>query len=380
MFNLISLKLKQDRELTKSFPSSQVHSPPLLQNVPKLKSLHMTRVPIYPILFGIKSLVDLKLVDYKLPFQKFVGFLESNLNLEVVELSIEFSRIPALITRERGVINVEVHQVDRNSCALASFLPYPSTHIQDLLAPITTIKYLPSPGRLHLSGKNGSLSFHSRKSSQKPDEELDLFATGTVCEFHLPVKYRDRLSWALGQLLALEALVISQGYPSPKFLSVLAKEPVLCPLLKTVAFLDCDMNYEAVFGLEEILVKREHSTAARLHQVVIVSSMRNLPNHHLISKLLSFIPRVCVCVFLLYSHQLGGQRSPLSTTSGGNFVPSTQLTIIKTSNEVPGGEEKKGEGKSVEGVPCKEGRDKAGIGLKGERTHKRSSGGDLMLV
>ena len=33
--------------------------------------------------------------------------------------------------------------------------------------------------------------------------------------------------------------------------------------------------------------------------------------------------RVCVCVLLLYSVQLGGQRSPLSTT--GNFDPSTQL-------------------------------------------------------
>ena len=42
-------------------------------------------------LFGIESLVDLKLIDYKLPFQKFVGFLESNIDLEVIELSIEFS-------------------------------------------------------------------------------------------------------------------------------------------------------------------------------------------------------------------------------------------------------------------------------------------------
>ena len=32
---------------------------------------------------------------------------------------------------------------------------------------------------------------------------------------------------------------------------------------------------------------------------------------------------VCVCVLLLYSVQLGSQRSPLSTT--GNFDPSTQL-------------------------------------------------------
>ena len=44
--------------------------------------------------------------------------------------------------------------------------------------------------------------------------------------------------------------------------------------------------------------------------------------------ILTFATCVCVCVHLLYSHQLGSQRSPLSTTSGGNFVPSTQLTLV----------------------------------------------------
>ena len=276
-------------------------------------------------LFGIESLVDLKLVNYKFPFQKFIGFLESNLNLEVVELDIEFTRAPVLNIPERGVslprlrrlaltcnkaiyskallsslslprgINLEVHGSRRNSCGdLTSFLPCPSAHIQDLFFPITTIKYLSRPGRLHLFGNNGSFSFHSTINPQNFYEELDLFATGTVREFHSPLVYKDRLHWALERLPALEALVISQGYPSPNFLSALEKEPVLCPSLKTVAFLDCDMAHGAVSELVKVLTKREHSTAARLHRIVIVNLTRELPGQHLISELRRSVPRVDV--------------------------------------------------------------------------------------
>ena len=58
------------------------------------------------------------------------------------------------------------------------------------------------------------------------------------------------------------------------------------------------------------------------------------PSHHM-----------CVCVHLLYSHQLGGQRSPLNTTTGGNFVPSTQLNYSPTEGRnwrgaLEGGKEK----------------------------------------
>jgi len=325
MLNLTSLELEQDREPTHLFPSSQVHPPPLLQSVSKLKSLHFTRVPLYPVLFGIESLVDLKLVDYKFPFQKFIGFLESNLNLEAVELRIEFSKSSLPTTPERVVslprlrrlalicnnsidarallsslylphgINIGVQGSRENSCGdMLSFLPCPSTHIQDLFAPITTIKYLPSPERLHLYGNNGSLSFHSNGAPQNFYEELDLFDTSAVREFHLPNRHRDRLYWVLERLPALEALIISQGNPGQTVLSVLAKEPLLCPSLKIIAFLDCGMNHELVNELEMVLTKREHSTAARLHQVVIVNRTYDLPGHFLISRIRRIVPRVDV--------------------------------------------------------------------------------------
>lgn len=333
MLNLITLKLDQDKESAHSFPSSQVHLPPLLQNVSKLKSLHLTRIPLYPILFSVESLVDLTLIDYKLPFQKFVGFLESNLNLVVVELFIEFSRAPTPATPERVVslprlrrlvftcnkpidaralisslslprgINIEVHGSLRNSCSdFTSFLPCPSTHIQGLFAPITTIKYLHSPGRFHLSGNGGSLSFHNYTAPHSLYEALDLFATGTVREFHLPCtsEHCTHLSWALERLPALEVLVVYKGRPGPTFLSALAKEPVLSPSLNTIAFLECDMTSGIVPGLEEVAAKRKHSTAARLHRVVIVDHMRDLPSYHLISELQKSVPRVDV----IFGHEL----------------------------------------------------------------------------
>jgi len=148
-----------------------------------------------------------------------------------------------------------------------------------------------SPKGLHLLGDDGSFSFRSYTAPHNLYEELSLFATGTVCKLHLP---QDRLSRVLERLPALEAFVISQGYPSPKFLSALAKEPVLCPSLKTIAFLDCKMTDKMVYGLEGILVKRGLPTAARLRRVVIVNRKRDLPNHHLISRLRSSIPCVDV--------------------------------------------------------------------------------------
>ena len=69
---------------------------------------------------------------------------------------------------------------------------------------------------------------------------------------------------------------------------------------------------------------------------------------------------MCVCVFLLYSVQLGGQRSPLSTTRIESFgLSSTQLTIFRNpEGKVRKGEEKKigrEEGEWKRGVRGKEG-------------------------
>ena len=69
---------------------------------------------------------------------------------------------------------------------------------------------------------------------------------------------------------------------------------------------------------------------------------------------------VCVCVVLLYSHQLGGQRSPLSTTGRGGF-PSTHLNYNQSPRGHPGGQKEKDskpeESEVMVGIPRIVGRD-----------------------
>ena len=103
MLNLTSLELEQVRRPAESFPSNEDPTPPLLQNVSKLKFLHLTQVPLYPTLSTVTSLVELKLIDYTIPFGKFLGLLESNITLEVVVLALGFTRTSVLAALERRV-------------------------------------------------------------------------------------------------------------------------------------------------------------------------------------------------------------------------------------------------------------------------------------
>jgi len=331
MSNLISLDLKEISSAGEFFPSNDIPAPPLFQDVSKLKSLHLTRVPIYPVLYNIPSLVELELVGYTIPFGKFIGFLDSNATLESIALSLGFVKasvwtvpermvsLPRLrrfvltcdATGSRGLfsclclprgIKIEVHESEGNSCwDLASFLPHPPTPIQDLLAPITTIKYRHSPKQYNLSNNNSSFSFHRRITESKISVELNLFATGAVREFHLDLKFisedlATRLPRLLKRLPALEALVISRASLYPRSLSALTEVPVLCPSLKTIAFFDCRVGGHIITELKEIQAKREYLAAARLHRVVIIDQVFSPPLCDSIKELRKFVPRVEVMV------------------------------------------------------------------------------------
>jgi len=82
----------------------------------------------------------------------------------------------------------------------------------------------------------------------------------------------------MGRLPALEVLAISQNVFPVGLLSALTEEPVLCPALKTIAFLDCEVDSDIVKQLGEAVAKRRDSMAARLHRVVIVNSTGTPPD------------------------------------------------------------------------------------------------------
>jgi hypothetical protein len=331
MPNITSLELEQEAQTTELFRSKATTAPPLFQNLSNLKSLHLTRVSDLLILSDITSLVELKLEGYTIPFGKFIGFLGSNLALEIVVLDLGFVKSSVRTVPERRIslpqlrrleftcdnaadargllscvslprgIHVTVQGARLIPCAdLVSFLPSPPTRIQELLTPITTIKYWDFPRQLHLSSDGGTFHFQSPHNiTPTLYEEFKLFATDAVREFHLnlhrqhPTKH---LSWSLERLPVLEALVISETLLSFDTLSPLGEEPTLCPSLKTVAFFNCSVGQRAIGGLREALAKREHSIAARLHQVIIVDSGFNLPDIPSIRQLQELVPRVNIRV------------------------------------------------------------------------------------
>jgi len=321
MTNLTSLELEQTEEPT--IPSSGVPVPPLFQNIPKLKSLHLTRTPLYPTVFNTTSLVELKLVGCAgtLHFGKFIELLQSNPNLEIVALDLQFIEGSVLVVPERMVslprlrrlgftcdtaadargllscvslprgIQIEIRGSRSNPCAsLTSFLPYPPTRIEQLLAPIITIKYQMSPRCFQIFSSDGRLSFRSSKNPWGSYAEFNSFVVETTREFHVD-DYRH-LSWLLKQLPALEVLVFSGVDQFPGSLSELAMEPTPCPSLKTIAFFDCTVTWDTIKGLEGALEQRRDSIAARLYRVVIVNNTRALPDLQSIHQLRKFVPRV----------------------------------------------------------------------------------------
>ena len=328
---LTSLELRQTDQPAQAFPLDEASTPPIFRNLSNLRTLHFVRTPIYPAVFRIASLVELRLVNYTSPFHfgEFIEFLHCNQRLEVVTLDLQFSEGSRRISPERKASlpqlqclmftcssatdtrallswvslgrgsHITIRGSQSNPSAdLASFLPSPPTSIQELLTPITTIKYH-SSGWFHISGGDGKFSFQSSKPPMIMYDGFDLFTTGTAREFHITY-LRDSsntfLSWPLGRLLGLEVLVLSKTRLPYGSLSALAKEGPLCPSLKTIAFFDCEVNEDVIKELEEVLAKRRDSTAARLYRVVIVNPTRALPNLQLFRRLKKFVLRVDVGV------------------------------------------------------------------------------------
>ena len=330
MLGLTSIELEQTAEPAQLFPSDDSPVPPPFLNVSNLRSLSLTRTPLYSTLFVVPFLVELKLTRYRsrFDFGTFLAFLESNPNLERVTLDIRFVAgsvetrnvsLPHLrhlsiacssATDSRGILSsiplprgvrVEVISTHPDRTAqLHSFLPSPPTSIRELLNPITTIKTQITPREIHLFGNGSSFTFRSSKAVIEAHAELMLFPSPAVREFHTdihPFEYTDtRLSWMMESLPALETLAFSKTEFPPWLPSALTEEPVLCPALKTIAFFDCGIDSDILKELGEAIVKRKDLMAVRLYRVVIVNSTGMPPDLASIRELRKCVPCVEVRV------------------------------------------------------------------------------------
>ena len=331
MPNLTSLGLRQAEEPAELFPPSGSPVPPVFQNVSKLKSLRLIQTPTYPSLFNIPSLVELKLIGYTSPFdfKTFIGFLASNKNLEIVVLDIKFIEgsvrtvpvrmVPLARLRHlsitcanpidaKGLLSwISLHGgthleiICSRWSSLDSYLPSPHTPVQRVLAQITVVKFQNSPWEFHVFDNNGSsFSFRCYQASLSVPK-FDLFPTASVREFHVnnvPCALAPRFfTSTLRQLPALETLVITNTahWDTGTFES-LAGQPLLCPSLKTIAFLDCTFVPDVMKELEGVVVKRKGLEAAWLYRVVIVSSIGGLPSYTAIQRLRQHVPCVDVRV------------------------------------------------------------------------------------
>jgi hypothetical protein len=329
MLELTSLELQQTEEPIQLFPPDDASVPPPFRNVSKLKSLALTQSPLYPTLFTIRSLVELKLTGYTIPlhFGTLLGLLDSNRGLEFVVLDVQFVAGSVETTPARKVHLARLHhlsitctgpadargllssvslprnislEVPRSEVVpLASYLPSPPTPIHTVLVPITVMKYQTSPRELHVSGDHGFFSFRSSQSAPL-SPELHLFPTASVREFHLDTSpcaiSPNYFIPVLRQLPALETLVAVNLTWATGTLASLAVQPLPCPSLKTMAFFNCKLTPEAIREFEGAIVKRKDSEAARLYRAIIVSSTGVLPDYSLIQGLRNHVPCVDVRV------------------------------------------------------------------------------------
>ncbi|KAF9649538.1 hypothetical protein BDM02DRAFT_3113556 [Thelephora ganbajun] len=329
--NLTSLELQQIEEPAELFPSTTTSVPPVFQNVSKLESLRLTRTPLYPVLFRIASLRELKLIGYTTLFHfgTFIGFLASNLNLEIVVLDIKFVEGSVWTVPARKVALVRLRHLSITcakptdakgllSCItfpcgirceifcpqwtlLDSCLPSPPT-VQMVLAPITVIKFKVSPREFHAFGNKGFLSFRGAQSTGWGiGPELYLLPTASVREFHMDIASWILSSTALAPLLlqlpALETFVITNATSwSIGTFDWLGKQPSTCASLKTVAFFNCVLNTGVMKELEGAVARRKDSEVAWLYRVVIVNSTGVLPDYTLIQQLRKHVPYVDVRV------------------------------------------------------------------------------------
>ena len=331
MLDLTSLELEQRELPTESFPSDETPEPPLFRDVSRLKSLHLTRTPLYPSLTSVESLVELKLIGYTIPlhFGTFIKFLRVNRDLELIVLDVLFTETlftEALVCvlHEKTVSLPRLRQLSF-ACAKANHakwlitsisfpravslevsasranqdldlydsLPSLTIPIQELFTPITTIKNQNEPGVLQLYGAGSCFTFRCSGSLLDARSGFSLFSTSAVHEFHVETNSSNDLSISLSQLPALETLVLV-GFTPYQYNSLdrLAEEPMLCPSLKTIAFFDCNLGNGVIENLERMVAKRKESTAAWLYRIVIIRRTGALPDYRLINRLRNSVPCV----------------------------------------------------------------------------------------
>ena len=297
-----------------------------------LTHLSLVEIPLYRSFLRLGTLKVLNLRHYRFDrhLDTLLDFLENNRSLERATLDIRFTfpslrnsrrQVPiknrlqylsvsagdsrdsnALISKiavQRGA-HLEIILRDRNAGLNDIRSVVSTTHLSNLHSP-TFLEYWPDKRSIRLLGPSGSFSFERSPATEGPFVEFPLLPLNNIRAFNLirPAWEESRfktLTFPPLSLPALETFSIEYEINPTGLLSRLFSNPSSYPSLKTLAFLDCDIDGTFMGQLIRFSCNRRNTTSAWLYRVVIVNSKGNLPDIPSIDMLRGCVPVVDVRV------------------------------------------------------------------------------------
>ena len=292
---------------------------------PTLTHLFLYDIPLYPSFLNLRTLTRLTLHNYRfnLPLDTLLTMLEENRSLERVILRIHLTRrslhysqrrapikndLPhlsvtyydaevarALISRiplQRGG-KLEIHSLEDNE-GLGNLLSCVSTAFLGNLASTTHMESC--GGSIKVLGPDGSFSFSGVSISEIPLVGLFPLSFSKIRELHLEQGVSATSPGVFDPSLfpALETLAIKRYTDVLAGLSALLSTPASSPLLKTLAFLDCNLSKNFMKELTRFVSDRKGTVSAWLYRVVIVHSRGTFPSAASIHALGGHVPVVDV--------------------------------------------------------------------------------------
>ena len=270
-----------------------------------LEYLEFFDIPLYPSILRLRSLTEFAYFAYEfdLHLDTLLEFLEENHMLERVTLDVSFKEASLRSSRRqitignrlrylsiycRGNSQVIISRIALQRGAQLDIITYSSGQLNDILSGVSTthlsnlpspifIKYRTCPRSIRLSGPNGKFS------TQSP---FILTEVPTFVEF--PLLPLTPLVFDQSPFPALEILVVNCETSISHLLSALFSNPPSPPLLKTLAFIGCNLTEDFMEELTQYASKRKDTTSAWLYKVVIthpdgvfpsISAIRKLTEH-----------------------------------------------------------------------------------------------------
>ena len=335
--NLQSLALVRIKVDATYYTSRESHSiDPFESLAPGLRYLELADVPLYPSFPRLRTLTELALNDHRfdLHLDTLLDFLEENRSLKNATLDIRCTEPSLRSPRHRAAIvnqlqhlsiNASTGNTEEGKALIAKIALQRGAHLElvfdhyewlkDLLTsiPTTQLSNLPSPifmehkcapsGRnLRLLGPNGSFLFRDSYDQERPPVAFHLLPLAHIRELRLIHSIPQYLSFPrdmfnLSFFPALETFAIACGLWLPRLLSDFLSNPSFPHSLKTLSFLNCNLSGDFMEELTQFASDRKNvTTSAWLHRVVIVDSQENLPNAASIAELGKHVQTVDVRV------------------------------------------------------------------------------------